>query len=78
MDPSLHSLTQLFAQLGLPDDAASIDAFIAKHAPLPGHVALSDAGFWNAAQSAFLFSELANDADWAGVVDSLNLALHVS
>ncbi len=75
MDPSVHTLAQLFAQLGLPHDTASIDAFIAKHAPLPGQIALSDAPFWNAAQSAFLCSELAQDADWAEVVDALNAAL---
>ena len=75
MDPSVHSLAQLFAQLGLPHDTASIDAFIGKHAPLPGHVALSDAPFWSPAQSAFLCSELARDADWAEVVDALNVAL---
>ena len=57
---------------------SSIDAFIGKHAPLPGHVALSDAPFWSPAQSAFLCSELAQDADWAEVVDALNVALRLA
>lgn len=75
MESSVHSLSQLFAQLGLPDDSDAIEAFIARHAPLPGDVALADAPFWTPSQSAFLCSELARDADWAETVDSLNALL---
>ena len=45
------------------------------HTPLADDVALADAPFWNAAQAAFLREELLEDADWAEVVDQLNLAL---
>ena len=43
--------------------------------PLPPGVRLEDAGFWTPAQAALLRQQLLEDADWAGVVDQLNLAL---
>jgi hypothetical protein len=70
-----HDLATLFAQLGLPNDPASIDAFIAAHRPLPDQVALADAPFWTPAQAAFLAEELQADADWAEVIDELNSEL---
>ncbi|MDP4300319.1 DUF2789 domain-containing protein [Leptothrix discophora] len=75
MEAHHHTLGQLFAQLGLPEDAASIDAFIARHAPLPGHVTLGEAPFWNASQAEFLCGEQARDADWAELVDTLDVLL---
>ncbi|GAB2181740.1 DUF2789 domain-containing protein [Denitratisoma sp. agr-D3] len=75
MEYSQHSMNQLFAQLGLPSDDTSIDAFIAAHAPLPDDIALADGPFWSPAQAAFLQVEILEDADWAAVVDLLNLRL---
>ncbi|MCK6373858.1 MAG: DUF2789 domain-containing protein [Zoogloea sp.] len=75
MEAQTHTMTHLFAQLGLPDDAASIDAFIAAHAPLPHDLRLTDAAFWTPAQAAFLRAELAEDADWSAVVDTLDARL---
>lgn len=75
MDTSFHRFDELFAQLGLPGDAASITRFIATHGPLPGGVRLEDAPFWSPAQARLLREELAGDADWAEVIDRLNLAL---
>jgi hypothetical protein len=75
MDPSFHRFGELFAQLGLPADPASVTAFLCAHRPLPGHIALADAPFWNPAQAALLREEWAEDADWAEVVDRLNAAL---
>ena len=43
MQQTFHPLSELFRQLGLPDDAASIEAFVQTHAPLPAGVALADA-----------------------------------
>ncbi len=68
----------LFEQLGLPGDPASIDAFIARHYPLPDHIKVSEAPFWNASQGAFLKEELLEDAEWALIVDELNVRLHES
>lgn len=70
-----HALADLFRQLGLSDDRASIERFIAEHRPLPGSIPLADAPFWSTAQAAFLRDEIAEDADWAELVDQLNLAI---
>jgi len=76
METPLHSLNNLFAQLGLPSDDAAIERFIATHSPLPESVQLPDAPFWTPSQSALLREELSDDADWAPVVDQLNVRLH--
>ncbi|MDX5435077.1 MAG: DUF2789 domain-containing protein, partial [Halomonas sp.] len=67
--------TELFEQLGLPADEASIKAFIERHAPLPPTMALYEAPFWNHAQAEFLEAALEEDADWAEVVDHLDTSL---
>ncbi|CAN5230167.1 DUF2789 domain-containing protein [soil metagenome] len=76
MDLSTHTMSDLFAQLGLPSEEADIQAFIASHRPLAGGAALADASFWTPTQARFLREEILEDADWAEVVDQLNLALH--
>jgi hypothetical protein len=75
MESQRHDLASLFAQLGLPNDPAAVDAFIAAHRPLPPGVRLAEAPFWNPTQSAFLAEELQGDADWAVVIDELNSEL---
>lgn len=75
MEPGTHSLRNLFEQLGLAGDAASIERFVATHRPLPEGVHLADAPFWSKAQAQFLREEVAEDADWAEIVDQLNLML---
>lgn len=75
MEANQHTLSNLFAQLGLPAEPAAIDAFVAAHRPLGNGVALYRAPFWTAAQRAFLKEEIIEDADWAGVIDELNLRL---
>jgi hypothetical protein len=39
---------------------------------------LSDAPFWTPSQAAFLREEILEDADWASVIDELNVDLHGS
>lgn len=75
MEQPHHHLADLFAQLGLPADAAGIEHFIAAHAPLPPAVRLPDAPFWTPAQAALLHEGLLDDADWAELVDRLDAAL---
>ncbi len=75
MESPVHSLPSLFKQLGLPDDAQSIEQFIAAHSPLKPDLKLADAFFWSDSQRAFLRDEILEDADWAEVVDELNLLL---
>ncbi|HLT03842.1 MAG TPA: DUF2789 domain-containing protein [Pseudomonas sp.] len=76
MEQPVHTLTNLFKQLGLDSDPASIDAFIASHSPLPPGMLISEAPFWTPSQAALLREEILEDADWAVVVDELNVRLH--
>ena len=76
MESSIHSLNNLFAQLGLPSDQLAIETFIRNHSPLETNILLSDAPFWSPAQAAFLREEILKDADWAEVIDQLNAKLH--
>ena len=71
-----HPLTELFNQLGLPSDDSAIEAFIARYGNLPHTISLADAQFWTPSQANFLRQELLLDADWAHVVDELNVRLH--
>lgn len=75
MENSLHTINNLFAQLGLPSDNASIDAFVSSHRPLDNAVALYRAPFWSQSQRSFLKEQIIGDADWAGVIDDLNCRL---
>ncbi len=75
MDSSTHRFSDLFAQLGLPTDNAGIEAFLRDHTPLAPDIELPNAPFWSTAQAAFLREEWREDADWAELVDQLNLAL---
>ena len=76
MENPQHSLPALFKQLGLADDPISIDQFIASHSPLKPELHLADAFFWTERQAKFLRDEILEDADWAVVVDQLNVMLH--
>jgi hypothetical protein len=78
MEKPFHRFSELFAQLGLPSDEGAIRQFIERHAPVPAEVTIEDAPFWTAAQSRLLRELLTQDADWAEVVDQLNVALHRS
>ncbi|MBO1540695.1 DUF2789 domain-containing protein [Pseudomonas sp. OA65] len=75
METPIHTLPALFKQLGLPDDAVSIDQFIASHSPLKPDLHLSDAFFWSEGQRQLLRDEILEDADWAVVVDQLDVLL---
>jgi hypothetical protein len=75
MDTRRHDLHDLFLQLGLPTVCDEIDAFLVRHRPLPPQTELAAAPFWSPAQVAFLREEMAWDADWAELVDQLNLML---
>lgn len=75
MESPMHSMSTLFAQLGLPSDPAGIQRFIAEHATLPAQIPLAEAPFWNTAQASFLREEVMADADWAGIVDQLDQSL---
>lgn len=76
MDMLAPSMQSLFAQLGEPNDEASIARFIELHGHLRGHTPLHEAPFWSGAQATFLRDAIAQDANWAPVVDTLNARLH--
>lgn len=75
MESAQHTLQDLFDQLGLPSSPAEIEAFAARHRPIPATVRLADYPCWSPSQAALLREEIAEDADWAAVVDQLNLML---
>ena len=75
MELSNHQFTELFDQLGLPSDSPAIESFIENHGPLPQDLDLWNADFWSPAQAQFLKESIKADADWAPMVDQLNLAL---
>lgn len=72
MESSMHTMANLFQQLGLPSDPGAMEAFVAHHGALPTGVALCDAPFWSPAQAGFLKEQILGDADWAEVVDQLD------
>ncbi|MCX7078226.1 MAG: DUF2789 domain-containing protein [Pseudomonas sp.] len=76
MDSPTHDLKGLFDQLGLDSTQKAIDDFIASHSPLANNQKLIEADFWTPPQATFLKEQLREDADWAGVVDDLNLRMH--
>jgi len=73
MESHLHSMTDLFAQLGLPSSPEAIQTFVEAYGPLA--VPLADAPFWTPAQAAFLRDQVEQDADWADVIDRLATGL---
>jgi len=76
MESSLHTINNLFAQLGLPNSDDEIEGFIQTHSHLASAISLADAPYWTAAQATFLREEILKDADWAEVIDQLNARLH--
>ncbi|MGS0681187.1 DUF2789 domain-containing protein [Shewanella sp. 125m-7] len=74
MDTTAQNFTQLFLQLGLESDDASIEAFISGHS-LANVIPLHEAPFWNKAQKHFLIESIAEDAQWSEVIDHLDTLL---
>ncbi|MDT8992540.1 DUF2789 domain-containing protein [Curvibacter sp. APW13] len=74
METHQHDLSHLFRQLGYSGAPEHIDQFIATHRLEQG-VSLPDAVFWTPAQAHFLRRALADDSDWAEVVDMFAVRL---
>jgi len=75
MERPVHTISNLFAQLGQANDEAAIASFIEKHRPFPDDVQLHEAAFWTPSQASFLSEAILEDADWAEVADELNAEL---
>ncbi len=71
----IHTINALFEQLGLDSTDQDIEAFIAKHSPLPAQTKLHQAPFWDQSQQSFLKQMKEEDADWAEIVDQLDVML---
>lgn len=75
MEQPIHNLASLFKQLGLAYTNEAIEGFINRNRPLPSNLLLHEAEFWSASQASFLKEAIEEDADWAEVVDELNVLL---
>ena len=75
MNKPMHHFSDLFAQLGLPNDDLAIKHFLASHAPLSPDFRLPEAPFWTPAQADFLREAILQDSDWVEMVDQLSAAL---
>lgn len=70
-----HSMSELFAQLGLDSSDEAIDYFIENN-QLAKEEKLTEASIWNDNQRMFLQEEWEKDAAWVEVIDELNVRLH--
>ena len=75
MEGNMHSMTNLFNQLGLASEPADIEAFIEAHRPLAAGLKLHEAPFWTTSQSSLLKEQVLDDADWVGIIEQLDTAL---
>lgn len=78
MDLSNHNMTNLFNQLGLPSDEASIQQFIRDNSPIPADQPIYEASCFTDVQAAFLAQGLDEDSDWSEVIDTLHSAMSES
>ena len=75
MENHVHTLEALFNQLGLESSSGAIDSFVNSHKPVPANIELHKADFWSPSQATFLRQTIAEDADWAEIVDQLDAML---
>mgnify|MGYP006271880111 CR=1 FL=1 len=75
MEMTVHTMNDLFRQLGLPDDDRGIERFLLTHRLPRQSMLLAEARFWKPSQAAFLREALSDDADWAEIVDALDASL---
>ncbi len=75
MESSIHTLSDLFEQLGLDPSIEAISQFVTEHAPIPSEQRLHEASFWSPTQAVFLQEAVQQDADWAELVDQLDSML---
>ena len=72
MRGNVYTLSDLFKQLGLSADPASIADFIARHEGACRDCALAQAPIWTEHQKTFLQEAIAQDADWALPAETLS------
>ena len=69
-----HSLTTLFEQLGLSGTQGDMDTFFHNH-HLPDNIQLHKASFWSESQKQFLEEGIADDGEWAIIIDEMSAML---
>lgn len=75
MDTSNHyNMAVLFEQLGLSGESEQISKFLKEHR-LFDNQRIEQADYWTPSQAAFLQQAIADDSDWAELVDHLDAAL---
>lgn len=75
MEISQHDVTDLFEQLGLGSSPEEIKYFVKNHRHTQDSTSIHEASFWIASQSTFLKQAIEEDADWAELVDQLDVML---
>ena len=75
MESNHTKMQDLFAQLGLANDQASIDKFVSDNGGLARKTHIENAAFWSKPQAEFIKNALAEDAEWAELIDQLNTLL---
>lgn len=70
-----RTMTELFNQLGLASDEASIALFLSQHQGVCRECGLAQAPIWSDSQRLFLHEAVAQDSDWSITADSLMAAL---
>tara|TARA_R110002167_G_scaffold2337_2_gene12066 strand:- start:98 stop:328 length:231 start_codon:yes stop_codon:yes gene_type:complete len=75
MEQNHTALSELFAQLGLPNQQQEIQQFIKLNSGLATETKIEDAQCWTSSQADFLKTALAEDGEWAEVIDQLSTRL---
>jgi hypothetical protein len=75
MEKNHTALSELFAQLGLPNQQQEIQQFIELNCGLATDTKIENAEYWTPSQADFLKTALAEDGEWAEIIDQLSTRL---
>ncbi|HHF3274750.1 TPA: DUF2789 domain-containing protein [Vibrio alginolyticus] len=75
MEMHQHGMAELFQQLGLGSSPQEMKDFINQHRHKRDSAPLHEARFWTMSQANFLKQAIEEDADWAELVDQLDVML---
>lgn len=75
MEMYQHGMPELFEQLGLGNSPEEIRDFVKNHRHKRDSAPIHEASFWTSSQADFLKQAIEQDADWAELVDQLDVML---
>lgn len=75
MEIHQHEMPDLFEQLGLGSSPDEMKDFVQNHRHKRDTTPIYEAKFWTRSQSDFLKQAIEEDADWAELVDQLDVML---